>query len=96
MFARYTDTVLDPSDGVGRLLTAACCERAIAAGAEVVGLHTATFMTAARAIYGGMGSEPDPRYDFDAARYVGVDGIGPLRVQAYRLRVAQPGAGSTR
>lgn len=58
---------VDPSargSGVGRLLTEACIERARTQGATAVGLHTTAPMAVARSMYGRMGFERAPRYDF--------------------------------
>lgn len=64
--------------GVGRSLTDACIERARAAGAPAVGLHTTTpAMAVARALYRRMGFERAPRYDFQPAP--------ELFVEAYQL-----------
>jgi GNAT superfamily N-acetyltransferase len=63
--------------GVGRTLTDACIERARAAGAPALGLHTTAPMAVARAMYERMGFERAPRYDFRP---------GPtVLVEAYRL-----------
>jgi ribosomal protein S18 acetylase RimI-like enzyme len=59
---------VDPAargQGIGRVLTAACVERAQALGAPILGLHTAPFMTAARALYEALGFERVPEYDVD-------------------------------
>lgn len=49
--------------GAGHALVRACIERAAAAGANVIGLHTATFMTSAVALYERCGFGRDPSYD---------------------------------
>lgn len=57
---------VDPAQrghGVGRLLAEACVARARGLGAAVVGLHTAPFMSAARAMYEGLGFERAPEFD---------------------------------
>ena len=51
--------------GVGQALVEACLERAREAGAPVLCLHTAEFMTAAVAIYQAAGFRRDPAHDFD-------------------------------
>ena len=71
--------------GVGRALLAACLERAEAAGAPVLCLHTAEFMTAAVAIYEQAGFRRDPAYDFDAAGGLALGGMRPVPILAYRL-----------
>lgn len=63
--------------GVGSHLTQVCIEKARAAGAPALGLHTTAPMKVARAMYERMGFERSPRYDFQP---------GPnLLVEAYRL-----------
>jgi GNAT superfamily N-acetyltransferase/mannose-6-phosphate isomerase-like protein (cupin superfamily) len=71
--------------GVGRALLAACLERAEAAGAPVLCLHTAEFMTAAVAIYEQAGFRRDPAYDFDATGGLALGGVRPVPILAYRL-----------
>jgi predicted N-acetyltransferase YhbS len=65
--------------GVGRALMRACLERAHAAGASVLCLHTAEFMTAAVTMYESMGFRRVPAFDFEIA------GDRPVTVIAYRL-----------
>jgi GNAT superfamily N-acetyltransferase len=69
--------------GIGRALVEACRQRALAAGAEVLALHTGAFMPAAVALYEAMGFRRAPEFDFDA-RYRPA-GARPVRVIAYRL-----------
>ncbi|HKP98910.1 MAG TPA: GNAT family N-acetyltransferase, partial [Actinomycetes bacterium] len=72
--------------GVGRLLLEACLERAQAAGAPVICLHTAEFMPAAVAIYEAAGFRRDPVHDFDAAGHLAPDGgVRPVPILAFRL-----------
>ena len=71
--------------GVGRALLEACLERALAAGAPVICLHTAEFMPAAVAIYEAAGFRRDPVHDFDAAGHLAPDGVRPVPILAYRL-----------
>ena len=71
--------------GIGRALVEACLERAEAAGAPVLCLHTAEFMTAAVALYERMGFRRDPAYDFDATGRFGLRGVRPIPILAYRL-----------
>lgn len=57
---------VDPSArgrGVGTRLAANCVERARHLGVATLGLHTAPFMTAARAVYEALGFERAPEYD---------------------------------
>lgn len=70
--------------GIGRALMQACLERARAAGTAVLCLHTADFMTAAVAMYLGMGFRRVPLFDFDAASHLRLGGR-PIRVIAFRL-----------
>ena len=70
---------------MGRALLAACLERAEAAGAPLLCLHTAEFMTAAVAIYEQAGFRRDPAYDFDATGGVALGGVRPVPILAYRL-----------
>ena len=67
--------------GAGRALTDACLERALAARAPVLCLHTAAFMTAAVAIYEAMGFRRAPEFDFE----VPAGGAPPVAILAYRL-----------
>jgi GNAT superfamily N-acetyltransferase/quercetin dioxygenase-like cupin family protein len=71
--------------GVGRALLGACLERAQAAGAPVLCLHTAEFMAAAVAIYQQAGFRRAPAYDFDATSLLELDGVRPVPILAYRL-----------
>jgi GNAT superfamily N-acetyltransferase len=79
-WAAFRLLAVDPAargQGVGRLLTEACIERARDARAPAVGLHTTEPMKVARAMYERMGFERAPRYDFRP---------GPeVLVEAYRL-----------
>jgi GNAT superfamily N-acetyltransferase len=74
--------------GIGRALLEACLERALAAGAPVICLHTAEFMTAAVAIYEAAGFRRDPANDFDAAGRLALGGVRPVPILAYRLDLA--------
>jgi ribosomal protein S18 acetylase RimI-like enzyme len=64
-------------EGVGRALTVECIDRARAAGASVIGLHTTMLMDVARAMYQRMGFVRAPEYDFFPA--------SDFTVEAYRL-----------
>jgi hypothetical protein len=55
------------------------------AGAPVLCLHTAEFMTAAAAIYERLGFRRDPASDFDATRHLGLQGVRPVPIRSYRL-----------
>ena len=67
--------------GAGRALMDACLERALAARAPVLCLHTAAFMTAAVAIYEAMGFRRAPAFDFE----VPAGGAPPVGILGYRL-----------
>jgi GNAT superfamily N-acetyltransferase len=71
--------------GIGRALMEDCLQRARAAGAAVLCLHTAEFMTAAVAMYLAMGFRRVPSFDFDAASLLRLEGARPVRVIAFRL-----------
>jgi GNAT superfamily N-acetyltransferase/mannose-6-phosphate isomerase-like protein (cupin superfamily) len=71
--------------GIGRALLEACLDRARAAVAPVLCLHTAEFMTAALAIYEAAGFRRDPAHDFDAAGELALEGVRPVPILAYRL-----------
>jgi predicted N-acetyltransferase YhbS len=76
--------------GIGRALLEACLERARAAGAPVLCLHTAGFMTAAVAIYQAAGFRRDPAHDFEATSELALKGVRPVPILAYRLDLTQP------
>jgi GNAT superfamily N-acetyltransferase len=71
--------------GIGRALMGVCLERARAAGAAVLCLHTAEFMMTAVAMYLAMGFRRVPSFDFDAAGHLRLEGARPVRVIAFRL-----------
>lgn len=74
--------------GIGRRLAEACVERSRELGAEVVALHTASFMAAAMAMYESVGFHRAPEFDGDAAEMFGVGPIEPQIVAlAYRLEL---------
>ena len=65
-------TAVDPvarGRGIGRAMVDACIDRAVQARASGVGLHTATFMVAAVAIYERCGFVRTPRYDFEWSQF---------------------------
>jgi ribosomal protein S18 acetylase RimI-like enzyme len=68
--------------GAGRALMDACLERALAARAPVLCLHTAAFMTAAVAMYEAMGFGRAPSFDFEVPAG---GGAPPVGIIAYRL-----------
>lgn len=79
-WAAFRLLAVDPAargHGVGRRLTEHCLERARTQGAPTIGLHTIEAMDVARAMYGRMGFERTPRYDFHPS--------GETVVEAYRL-----------
>jgi GNAT superfamily N-acetyltransferase len=71
---------------IGTLLAAACVERARHLGVQTLGLHTAPFMAAARALYEALGFERAPGYD--------VEEPGSPTALAYRLELGGAGASS--
>jgi predicted N-acetyltransferase YhbS len=77
--------------GIGRTLMEACRDRAVAAGATVLCLHTASFMAAAVAIYREMGFERVPEFDFSPTRRLGVEVDTDVKVIAFRLDLPAPG-----
>ena len=85
--------------GVARALMAACAERARAAGATALHLHTAPFMTAAVALYASLGYRRDPAVDLDVGVRFGTAPAGASVVAAYRrdlgpaVRVVRAGEG---
>jgi ribosomal protein S18 acetylase RimI-like enzyme len=68
--------------GAGRALMDACLERALAARAPVLCLHTAAFMTAAVAMYEAMGFRRAPAFDFEVPAG---GGAPPVGIIAYHL-----------
>lgn len=71
--------------GVASALMAVCAERARAAGATALHLHTAPFMTAAAALYARLGYRRDPGADLDLGVRFGTAPPGEAVVTAYRL-----------
>lgn len=75
--------------GIGRALVENCVHRARGIGSATIGLHTASFMTAARGIYERMGFRRCPQYDSTASEMLGVDaGASEVEIIAYRLNLA--------
>jgi ribosomal protein S18 acetylase RimI-like enzyme len=60
--------------GLGRLLTVECIQRARAAEAPVLGLHTTSVMAQARAMYVRMGFRASTEHDFSPAPGLVVEG----------------------
>ncbi len=79
--------------GVASALMVACAARARAAGATALHLHTAPFMTAAAALYVGLGYRRDPAADLDLGVRFGTAPPGEAVVTAYRLELAPGGGG---
>ena len=76
------------SSGTGLALVTACVERAAARGAGALGLHTATFMTAAVDLYERCGFRRAPTFDMTPADIFEVQGDDLPRVIAYRRDVS--------
>lgn len=77
---------------IGRKLVERCVERARHLGAPAVGIHTVSFMKAARSIYGQMGFRRCPRYDLNAADMLGIDEEGgEVKLLTYRLNLPSRG-----
>ena len=74
--------------GVGRALMDACLERARAARAPVLCLHTAAFMAAAVVLYEAMGFRRAPSFDFEGTSHLRLSGAQPVPILAYRLDLA--------
>ena len=74
--------------GVARALMASCTDRARAAGADSMWLHTAAFMRPAIRLYEGLGYRRVPAYDTDSRRHYGLLSDPPLHAFAYRLDLA--------
>jgi pimeloyl-ACP methyl ester carboxylesterase/ribosomal protein S18 acetylase RimI-like enzyme len=71
--------------GVARALMASCTDRARAAGADSMWLHTAPFMRPAIRLYEGLGYRRVPAYDTDSRRHYGLASDPLLHAFAYRL-----------
>jgi len=69
--------------GVARALMAAGERLAQDGGAPVIALHTASFMTTARALYERLGYRRAPEFDFDMAARFGGAGAMPITALAY-------------
>jgi ribosomal protein S18 acetylase RimI-like enzyme len=71
--------------GIGRALVEACQARAEAAGAPVLCLHTASFMTAAVRLYETAGFRREPTHDLDVGPHLRPEAGPSVRILAYRL-----------
>ena len=71
-------------EGIGRALMGACVERARAAGATVLCLHTV-------AMYEAMGFRRAPSFDFEGARSLKLKSDRRVMVIAYRLDLPASG-----
>jgi ribosomal protein S18 acetylase RimI-like enzyme len=74
--------------GIARALMSGCAERARAAGATSVYLHTTSFMTRAIRLYRGLGYVRAPEQDTDSGEHYGLPVEPPLHAFAYRLDLA--------
>jgi ribosomal protein S18 acetylase RimI-like enzyme len=71
---------------IGRMLVEACFERAFTNRAAAIGIHTASFMEAARRLYASMGFRRCPQYDLQASQILGLEsGATDIAAIAYRL-----------
>jgi ribosomal protein S18 acetylase RimI-like enzyme len=75
--------------GIARRMMDECLRRADACGADVIGLHTASFMGSAVRLYEGLGFQRVPEYDFDAAAHLGARDRS-VQAAAYARPVAPP------
>ena len=71
--------------GAGRALMHACLDRARAASAPAIGLHTADFMSAAVVLYQSLGFQRAPHLDIDFGRMIGGEAGPPVIASAYVL-----------
>ena len=71
--------------GLGRCLTQACIDSARRQHAPTVGIHTASFMRAARHIYERMGFHRCAEFDLGASDMGLSDASADLNIIAYRL-----------
>ena len=79
-------TAVDPGTqghGIGRGLVDACIQRAVAAGADAIALHTAEFMVAAVALYERVGFRRARQYDFRAKDFFLSDSGDDFEAIAY-------------
>jgi GNAT superfamily N-acetyltransferase len=71
--------------GLGRSLTLACIDSARRRHAPTIGVHTASFMRAARRIYEGMGFRRCAEFDLGASDIGLGDAGADVTIVAYRL-----------
>jgi ribosomal protein S18 acetylase RimI-like enzyme len=74
--------------GIARALMASCADRARAAGATSLYLHTTSFMTRAIRLYEGLGYRRAPECDTDSGEHYGLAVDPPLQALAYRFDLA--------
>ncbi|GAA0929406.1 hypothetical protein GCM10009559_16160 [Pseudonocardia zijingensis] len=71
--------------GIASALMRSCADRARAAGATSVYLHTTSVMTRAIGLYERLGYRRTPAHDTDSAEHYGLAAEPPLHALAYRL-----------
>jgi ribosomal protein S18 acetylase RimI-like enzyme len=74
--------------GVGEALAHECVRRARVCGADAIGLHTGSHMTAATRLYGRLGFRRAPELDIEISEMFGGEALPPhqsWQAQAYRL-----------
>ena len=76
--------------GTARRLVEECIEMAAGGGAPVIGLHTATLMTAAVRLYERLGFIRDAAHDVAADDVMGIAADDAPAIIAYRLELAHP------
>jgi GNAT superfamily N-acetyltransferase len=79
-------TAVDPDaqgKGIGRALVEACIERATAAGARAIALHTASFMVAAVAVYERTGFRRSPASDLPWSSFFDISGDADAEAIAF-------------
>ncbi|MGB3386502.1 MAG: GNAT family N-acetyltransferase [Pseudaminobacter sp.] len=93
-FAGLRTLAVSPAEqgrGYGRILCDWCIGRARQQGAAALALHTASFMTAACALYESMGFKRFPSHDLVASEVLGFDAaLGDQHIIAYLLPTADP------
>src|SRR5262245_52421154 len=91
-WAGFRTLAVDPTArgrGVGRALLAACLDRARAACAPTLAIHTSAVMRAACRLYEQAGFRRAPEYDVTGASALGLseEEVGHIAVIAYRLDI---------
>ncbi|MGE3286255.1 MAG: GNAT family N-acetyltransferase [Pseudonocardia sp.] len=76
-------------EGIAAALMTACAERARAAGASSIHLHTTPFMSRAVSLYERLGYQRDPQRDTDSRAHYGLTVEPRLRALAFRLELAR-------